>query len=76
VLLPAAGPLRDAHDSLAPLVTRDTVAEVVGLVPDEWLPSGVDVAAARTAYVDLLTDRVGDPGPWLDPVEVARAARV
>jgi hypothetical protein len=76
VLLPVAAPLGDAHDELAPLVTREVVAEVVALVPDEWLPSAVDPTSARSAYVDLLTDRASNPGPWLDPVEVARAARV
>jgi hypothetical protein len=76
VLLPVAGPLAVAHAELGPLVTADLVGEVVDLVPAEWLEGHGDIAAARAAYVDLLTDRASDPAPWLDPVEVARVARV
>jgi hypothetical protein len=76
VLLPVAGPLAAAQEELGRLVTTGVVTEVVDLVPDEWLEAAADPASARSAYVDLLTDRANDPAPWLDPVEVARVARV
>ena len=76
VLLPVAGPLAAAQADLGPVVTADLVRDVVDLVPDEWLEPRTDAASARSAYVDLLTDRAANPAPWLDPVEVARAARV
>ncbi len=76
VLLPVAGPLAAVQAELGPVVAADLVRDVVALVPDEWLEARADVASARSAYVDLLTDRAANPTPWLDPVEVARAARV
>lgn len=78
VLLAAAGPLADADSALAPAVTSDLVSEVVALVPDSWLeePSFPDVDAVRKAYVDVLTARVAARAAWLEPLEVARAARV
>jgi hypothetical protein len=74
-----AGPLPEAHDALAPLVTADLLAEVADLVPDAWLVGDDDhpsPEAARRAYVETLLARVGAPQSWLDAVEVLRAARV
>ena len=52
---------------LAPQVTRELLAEVVALVPDEWVEPVPDVTAdqVRTAYVDFLHARVGGDRPWL-----------
>ena len=78
VLLPVAGPLRDAHAALAPLVP-DALAAALSRVPDEWLVGepGFDGAdSVRSAYVAVLEARLGAPEQWLDPVEVARAAHV
>ena len=79
VLLPVAGPLRQAHDLLSPLVTAELLGEVVELVPADWLVDADgpgDPEATRQAYVDILLTRVGRPAAWLDAVEVARAASV
>ncbi len=79
VLLPVSGPLPEAHQALAPLVTADVLAEVADLVPDAWLVGDDDhpsPEAARRAYVETLLARVGAPQSWLDAVEVLRAARV
>jgi hypothetical protein len=78
VLLTAAGPLAAAHEELAPLVTAQTLGEVLALVPQEWLSDDAfdSPAAARQAYVDVLAARVAAPASWLDAVEVARAARL
>ncbi|MCF2531577.1 HipA family kinase [Yinghuangia soli] len=74
VLAPtAAGHLRDADKALAPQVTRGLLTEVTGLVPDAWLDPtdaertlGLDTPdALRTAYVDLLLDRLAQREAWL-----------
>jgi hypothetical protein len=57
-----------ADATLAPLVTRDLLTEVVDLVPDGWLepaPGAEDVTAVRAAYVDFLDARVSGDRPWL-----------
>ncbi len=77
VLMPVAGPIREAHDALAPLVTADLLDEVLALVPDGWLEhDGAAAAERRTAYRDLLLARAADPEPWLPALEVARASYV
>jgi hypothetical protein len=65
VLLPVAAPLGHAHDALAGQLSTDLVHEVLALVPD-----------VRSAYADVLAERLATPHAWLDAVEVARAARL
>jgi len=79
VLLPVAASLTAAHDRLAPRVTAALLGEVLALVPDEWLdaePGFTSPDDVRSAYVDVLTERLAAPATWLDAVEVARVARV
>ena len=79
VLLGAAGPLRQAHAELAPLVTADALRAVTASVPDGWLEGEEGFGSAdeaREAYVDVLTARVGAPERWLDPLEVRRAGHL
>lgn len=79
VLLPVAGSLPEAHSTLAPLVTAQTLAESTALVPDAWLEGDDAFASAaevRQAYADVLLARVSAPHSWLDAVEVLRAERV
>lgn len=62
-----------ADESLAPLVTRDLLDEVVAQVPDEWLepvPGSERADQLRAAYVDFLLARVEGDRSWL-PVESA-----
>jgi hypothetical protein len=62
-----------ADDELAPLITEELLATVVGLVPDEWLepvPGAPDASALREAYVSFLLARVAGERSWL-PVEGA-----
>jgi hypothetical protein len=57
-----------ADAELAPLVTRDLLGDVLGLVPDEWLepvPGAETPAALRAAYVDFLHARVTGERAWL-----------
>jgi hypothetical protein len=79
VLLPVAGALAQAHEELAPRVTRELLDDVLARVPDEWLApeAGLETPdAVRAAYADVLLARAADPRPWLDAVEVTRAAAV
>ena len=78
VLLPLAGPLPEAHAQLAPRLP-DALAAAVDLVPEEWLadePGFDGPQEVRTAYREILTDRVRTPQAWLEGVEVLRAARL
>jgi len=77
VLLAVAAPLPPVHERLTPSVTTAVLDRVTGLVPDSWLsdePGFADAAAVRSAYVEVLSDRLAHPQDWLDPVEVARVA--
>jgi hypothetical protein len=79
VLLPVATSLTDAHLRLGPRVTPALLDEVLTLVPDEWLadePGFATASDVRSAYVDVLTERLAAPAEWLDAVEVARVARI
>lgn len=74
VLLPFATGIRTAHDRLSPLVTPETVAATLGLVPDEWLVEGDDfttAAAARAAYATFLRHRLEHAPAWVE--EAVRA---
>jgi len=75
VLLRVASSAREAHEALAPRVTPELLAEVLALVPDEWLDGEQgfrDAVDVRTAYADVLSRRLAAPESWLDAVEVAR----
>jgi hypothetical protein len=64
------GHLPAVDAELAPRVTRDLLAEVVGLVPDDWLPGPAAPDDQREAYVEHLLARVAGDRAWLP----ARAA--
>lgn len=56
------------HERLASTLDHDALADVVAQVPDEWpeIVPGVAVTAdVRTAYVEFLLARLGQPSAWL-----------
>jgi hypothetical protein len=67
VLLPFAGPIREADAELAPLVTPELLRAIAAAVPQEWL--GEEDAAV---YVDYLTGRLAEPRAWVETAEKAR----
>ncbi len=67
VLLPVAGSITEAHARLVPLVTRELLARIAALVPNDWL-DGTD----RGVYVDYLARRLED-GAFAEEAERARA---
>nr|WP_306239415.1 HipA family kinase [Ornithinimicrobium cryptoxanthini] len=68
VLRAIATDLAGAHAALAPRITTDLVADVLDLVPDEWLETTdhlPDARSVRAAYADHLLARVETPQVWL-----------
>lgn len=77
VLLPIAGNLHEAHARLSARVTDDVLEHAVSAPPDEWLTDAApDVGEARLRYRRALQQRLTSADVWLEPVEVARAARL
>lgn len=79
ILLPVAGDLRAADESLAPQVTPDLIAELVAAIPDAWLegePTFADIAAHRAAYAEYLTTRIAEPRLFVEEAANARAQRL
>jgi hypothetical protein len=70
VLLPFAGSILDADARLAPKLGGPTIERIVGSVPSDWL--GEEPAAARAAYVEHLTERLGAPRGFAAEAEEAR----
>jgi len=66
--------VEQADATMAPLVTRDLLREVVAQVPEDWLevpPGAAGVDAVREAYVDFLLARVSGGRSWLPRVSAA-----
>jgi hypothetical protein len=75
VLLPHAGPLREAHDRLAPRVTEGLLRRITREIPDAWLALPAAVGgpdAQRDAYVTYLLARVAATDPLVGSIEEAR----
>jgi hypothetical protein len=68
VLLGAAGSIEEADAELAPRVTRELLADVVGEVPGAWLGD-----ATADDYVAYLAARLEAPRAWVQEAEEARA---
>jgi hypothetical protein len=68
VLLPRAGSIAEAHERLAPLLTRPLLEEIVALVPPDWLADD-----ARDPYVEYLALRF-QGGAFAEEAERARRA--
>ena len=73
-VLAGVGDPRAVHEELAEQVSAGLLADVLDLVPDEWLlpdptrPDPLappDADAARQAYVDYLLARLAQAGRWL-----------
>jgi hypothetical protein len=69
VLLPCAASIAEAHERLAPVVDRDLLEEVAGMVPDNWLAGGE--TGGREVYADYLSRRLAS-GAFAMEAERAR----
>jgi hypothetical protein len=79
VLLPAASALEETDARLAARVTPELIAELVALVPDEWLgaePRFADTDAHRAAYVEYFLSRLQAPRDFVREAVNARAVSV
>jgi len=76
VLLPFATELAAADASMAAALTPRVIADVVALIPDEWLeddPLFADPAAQRDAYRAYLCQRLQPPRAFFEEAVRARA---
>jgi hypothetical protein len=77
VLLPIAGPIPEADERLAALVTAGLLGTIVGQVPEAWLAGDAgfsSVAQNRAAYVTYLLARLAPPRGFVEEAERARTA--
>lgn len=70
VLAFAADQLASVDRELAPQVTPSALAEILALVPDDWLPevpslAGAEPDAVRAVYADYLAARAAASQAWL-----------
>ena len=66
VLLPIASRIREEDDGLAARLGPEVIADIVALVPDDWLAAeGADPGASREAYRRYLTARLAPPRPFV-----------
>jgi hypothetical protein len=76
VLLAFAGSIAEAHEALRDRLDAATITAATAAVPDEWLADEPGFAApddVRTAYLEVLTDRLAAADAWLPALEDARA---
>ncbi|MGZ3439704.1 MAG: HipA family kinase [Polyangia bacterium] len=76
VLLPYATELDAADAELAPRLTDERLREIIADVPDSWLVSDGEPAAARAAYLEHFARRLAAPRAFVEEAAHARAQRV
>jgi hypothetical protein len=78
-LLPLATRLPEVDASLRALLTRETLAAIVALIPDAWLgdePRFANAGEHRAAYLDYLLARRDASAVFVEEAEHARAQLV
>jgi hypothetical protein len=76
VLLPFASELPAADAALAPLLSPALIADIVAAVPDAWLTSDGEPAAARAAYSEFFVRRLQAPRAFAEEAAHAHAQHV
>lgn len=81
VLLPQASELEQVDVEFRQLLTPERLAEIVDLIPDEWLvdtndPDSESAAERRTVYVQFLQDRLAHSAIFVQEAINARHARI
>ncbi len=77
VLLPYASSIEAADARHAAMIDRALLNELVGALPDAWLPDDPvagDAAAQRQAYVRYLSRRLEAPRPFVEEADRVRTA--
>jgi hypothetical protein len=78
-LLKYAGDIEEVDALMRQKLDADKLAQVVGLIPDEWLPEDpgfVDKAAQRRAYLDFFIERLQSSDAFVQEAVVARSAHL
>lgn len=79
VLLPWASELREVDAELQPLITAETLAPILAMIPDAWLEEDDHFGTAaeyRAAYAEYLLQRLEGPREWVEEGIRARALLV
>jgi hypothetical protein len=75
ILLPFATDLETADRTMTALITKEEIARIVDLIPDDWIadptPFGT-IAENKQAYVDYLTRRLETPHHFVEEIIRAR----
>lgn len=75
ILLPFAGAIERADETMRAAITDDVIKGIVALVPDDWLKDNSTfstTAENRQAYVDYLTRRLEEPRHFVEEAIRAR----
>jgi hypothetical protein len=78
-LLKYAGAIEEVDALMREKLNADKLAEIVGLIPDEWLPQDpgfADKAAQRRAYLDFFIERRRSSEVFVQEAILARSAHV
>lgn len=79
VLLPWASRIEEADAMLRPLLTNTVIANIIALIPSEWLqPQGEEAGEAekRQVYTDFIMNRLASSAVFVNAANDARAAIV
>jgi hypothetical protein len=79
ILLPFAGPIPAADEVAQSRLTPDLIAEIVALIPDDWIDTGPAAdrpIGTRQDYVDFLTRRLEAASVFVEEAERARTGAV
>jgi hypothetical protein len=75
ILLPFAGSIETADQTMTAVITNEVIKLVVDLVPDEWMKDNSPfstIAENRQAYVEYLTRRLEEPRHFVEEAIRAR----
>ena len=79
VLLRWASQIEEVDRDLAPILTPDAIARIIGQIPDSWLgdePRFATIDDHRAAYIRYLMRRLEAPREWMEEAVRARTVRV
>ena len=76
VLLPYADALTELDDLLAARLSPQVVADIVGLIPDDWLAGDRTPDEQRQMYVEYLLERLRPPRSFMQEAVDARSRLV
>lgn len=75
ILLPFAGSIEAADQTMTASIPENVIREVVALIPDDWMTDGSPfntIEENRQAYVDYLTSRLEQPRQFVEEAIRAR----